>query len=103
MYKADSLFSQKFISNNNQLSIVDLLTLRILMNLNLIVFLAIFFLGLTLIKIPFFEALGWVGYISTTLMVIFVQIRFTKFWFATFLLLTLLLNSYQLVGIILNS
>jgi hypothetical protein len=102
MIKANNLFSQNLISPSNQLTIGDLLTLRILMNFNLIIFSAIFFLALTLIKIPFFESLGWVGYVTTTLLVIFVQLRFAKFWFAAFLSVTLILNSYQLLELILK-
>jgi len=100
MLKVNNFITQNLISAENQLTIIDLITLRILMNFNIIVVSAICFLGITLINIPFFQALGWVGYIVSTLLVIFVQIRFTKFWFAGFLFLILALNCYQLFSII---
>jgi uncharacterized membrane protein len=83
---------------SNKLSVLDLLTVRILLNYNRIFGLSIFFLICSLFSFSFIQALGTVGFLACSFLILYIQIRFAKIGLALLTFLTMVLTSLEILS-----
>jgi|694.fasta_scaffold55880_4 hypothetical protein len=87
---------------SNKLSVFDLLTVRILLNYNWIFGLSIFFLVCSLFSFSFAQAIGTVGFLACSFLILYIQIRFAKFGLALLTFLAMVLTGLEIVGFWVN-
>lgn len=103
MLSTQGFDEKKFLNLYNQLSVFDLIVLKLLLNYNKLLYLSVGFLLLTFTNVPLLQSLGWICYLHLTVAIIFIEFRYQRPMIGFLFSAVFLLNLVKFFGLIIKN